>query len=203
MKEDFSLLKVGTEVITADGYTTEIAEGYIYRPATSYFEDAWEYILSKNPAGDYTEGSAIDFDDRFVEIVSDPWLFTNNVYGDYIVLDLSKMSEDQIKWDEDYICVDVSCKPSYDRQLTDKLYPLSEVEQPRDIYDLDKDELEELYRSVEVGSVYLSDFNNHLYVDREQVMDYTEGFEQNQLEEYGEEEYEKHLTPEEFAYYIA
>ena len=202
MTEEFDLLKVGTEVITEDGYTAKIAEGYIYRPTASYLEDAWEYVLAKNPAGDYSQGDVIDFDDRFVEVVSDPWLFTNNVFGDYIVLDLSKMSEDQIKWDEDYICVDVSEKASYERELHDKLYPLSDIELPRDIHELDKDELEDLYNNITAGSLYVSDYENQYYVDSYEVCNQYERFEDYQADKYGEDKYEEYMNAKEFAYFI-
>ena len=197
MKEDFSLLKVGTQIVTDCGVLTTISEGYIYRPTSVYFEDAWECVQKQHPDWDFSEGEAFDYDYRFVGIVSDPWLFTNNVFGDYIVLDLSKMSPEEINWDEDYIRVDVS------GLLHDSLMALRDIELPRDIYELDEEELIELYNSVGVGSMYYSDYNNSFHVDRKQVCDYVEGFETAQHDEYGEEECEKHLTAAEFAYYVA
>ena len=203
MKEDFSLLKVGTQIVTDCGVLTEISEGYIYRPTSIYFKDAWECVQKQHPDWDFSDGDAIDYDNRFVEIVSDPWLFTNNVFGDYIVLDLSKMTPEEINWDEDYIRVDVSENASYERELHDSLMALRDIELPRDIYELNEDELIELYNSVGVGSMYYSDYNNSFHVDRKQVSDYVEGFETAQYDEYGEDEYEKHLTAEEFADYVA
>ena len=203
MKEDFSLLKVGTGLVTDCGVLTTISEGYIYRPTSVYFEDAWECVQKQHPDWDFSDGDAIDYDNRFVNIVSDPWLFTNNVFGDYIVLDLSKMSPEEINWDEDYIRVDVSENASYERELHDSLMALRDIELPRDICDLSEDELIELYNSVRVGSMYYSDYNNSFHVDRKQVSDYVEGFEAVQYDEYGENECEKHLTAEEFAYYVA
>ena len=203
MKEDFSLLKVGTGLVTDCGVLTTISEGYIYRPTSVYFEDAWECVQKQHPDWDFSDGDVIDYDNRFVKFISDPWLFTNNVFGDYIVLDLSKMSPEEINWDEDYIRVDVSENASYERKLHDSLMALRDIELPRDIYDLSEDELIELYNSVRVGSMYYSDYNNSFHVDRKQVSDYVEGFEAVQYDEYGENEYEKHLTAEEFAYYVA
>ncbi len=202
MKEDFNLLKVGTEVMTDRGVKTTIAEVYIYRPTNVYFDDAWDYVTEKHPDWNFDEGDPFDFDDRFVEMVSDPWLFSNDIYGDYIVLDLSKMSPDEIKWDEDYVCIDVSSNPTYARQLHDRLVPLCELELQRDITELTREELEDLYSQVSPGSIYYDDFYNDKYVDCHQVSDYTEGFEQSQFEEYGEDEYENHLTPAEFADYV-
>ena len=197
MKEDFSLLKVGAQIVTDCGVLTTISEDYIYRPTSVYFEDAWECVQKQHPDWDFSEGEAFDYDNRFVGIVSDPWLFTNNVFGDYIVLDLSKMSPEEINWDEDYVRVDVS------GLLHDSLMALRDIELPRDIHELDEEELIELYNSVGVGSMYYSDYNNSFHVDRKQVCDYVEGFETAQHDEYGEEEYEKHLTAAEFAYYVA
>ncbi len=203
MKEDFKLLKVGTEVCTDEGIVTTINEPYIYRPTSVYFEDAWQRVQEQHPNWDFSDGDVIDYDDRFVEIVSDPWLFTNNVFGDYICLDISKMKPEDINWDEDYVSIDVNENASYERELHDSLQPLWSLELPRDIYDLDGDELEELFDSVGVGSIYYSDYNNKFHVDRKQVSDYCDGFEQAQYDAYGEDEYEKHLTPEEFADYVA
>lgn len=203
MKEDFNLLKAGTEVITKRGVKTTIAEAYIYRPVDIYLDDAWDYVTGKHPDWNFEEGTPMDYDDRYVMSVSDSWFPTNSIYGDYVVLSLSEMSPDEINWDEDFVCIDVSNNPAYERELRDKIVPLYELEIERDITDLTEEELKDLYLSVSPGSMYYSDYYNDKFVDCKRVMDYIEGFESYLREEYGEAECDNHLVPEEFADYIS
>ena len=188
MKKDFELLKKPTEVIY-NGIRTKITCGVIVKLLSNYMEDIWDYLTEKYPEKDFSEGDAWDYDPRFQ-------YFEYDGFGDeYIVLNLDDMSEDDIDWESDYVLIDNSKIPSYVQDLN-KIVCLTDIDVAHNIYDLNDEQLKELHGEVRIGSMYYSDYNNSFFIDRSELMDYCESYEE-WLEEKGIED-----SPDEFSYYM-
>lgn len=71
---------------------------------------------------------------------------------------------------------------------------LEDIDKMRSITSLTKEELVELASHISFGSIYLSDYNNRMFVDRDEVYSYSEGY----LGEIGDED----PIPEGFAKYV-
>lgn len=189
MKKDFELLKKPTEVIY-NGIRTKITGGgVIVKLLSNYMEDIWDYLTEKYPEKDFSEGEAWDYDPRFQYFEYD------GVGDEYIVLNLDDMSEDDIDWDSDYVLIDTSDIPSYVQDLN-KIVELSDIDISHDVRELTDEQLKELRGMVSIGSIYLADFNNPFFIDRNELSSYCETYEE-WLEEKGIED-----SPEEFSYYI-
>ena len=175
MKKYFELLKQPTEVVY-NGIVTKIESYRIYRPS-------WVY-----------EGT----DEEANATLKD---FYDSTLTHFYELDVNQMTPDMIDWEYDYVRIDTSDIPDYLRDINE-IVCLTDIEVPRDIHDLSRDELISLRKQICIGSDYFSDFNNDFFVPRADVMSESESFLNEQFEEYGESEYENHLTPEEFADYV-
>ena len=175
MKKDFELLKNATEVIH-NGIRTKIESYRIYRPS-------WAY-----------EGT----DEEANATLRD---FYDSLGTHFYVLEVNQMTPDMIDWEYDYVRIDTNDISSYLRDLNE-IVSLTDIDVPRSIYDLSRDELISLRKQICIGSDYYSDFNNDMFVPRDEVLDASEGFLNFQYEEYGEEECDEHLTAEEFADYF-
>lgn len=57
-----------------------------------------------------------------------------------------------------------------------ELAPLSDIDAPRCITDLSREELMDMGKYIAFGSMYLSDFNNGYFVPRDEVCSYVEGY---------------------------
>lgn len=189
MKKDFELLKRDTEVIY-NGIRTKITGGgVIVKLLSNYMEDVWDYLTEKYPEKDFSDGDAWDYDPRFQ-------YFEYDSFGDeYIVLNLDDMSEDDIDWESDYVLIDNSKIPSYVQDLN-KIVCLTDIDVAHNIYDLTDEQLKELHGEVRIGSMYYSDYNNSFFLDRSELIDYCESYEE-WLEEKGIED-----SPDEFSYYM-
>lgn len=113
-------------------------------------------------------------------------------------LDVERMTSDMIEWKFDYVRIDTSDIPLYLRDLNE-IVNLTDIDLPHSLSDLSRDELIALRRQIQIGSMYLSDFNNDYFIDRDELCAESESFLDSQMEKYGADEYESHLTPEEFA----
>ena len=171
MKNDFCLLKKGTEIVLDNGIKTTIASNELLKEDFSY---KW----SKD-------------DERVISTITDE-------YGDhYAILDLEKLTPEDIDWTNDSIFVPKEdCKVNRYQDVY-----LSDVELPREIGELDRESLKEMRDSVGIGSIYTSDFNNEFFVDRNVVMATTEDFYEKQKQKYGDK-VDEHLSGEEFANFV-
>lgn len=171
MKNDFCLLKKGTEIVLDNGIKTTIASNELLKEDFSY---KW----SKD-------------DERVISTITDE-------YGDhYAILDLEKLTPEDIDWTNDSIFVPKEdCKVNRYQDVY-----LSDVELPREIGELDRESLKEMRDSVCIGSIYTSDFNNEFFVDRNVVMATTEDFYEKQKQKYGDK-VDEHLSGEEFADFV-
>lgn len=156
MKNDFCLLKKGTEIVLDNGIKTTIASNELLKEDFSY---KW----SKD-------------DERVISTITDE-------YGDhYAILDLEKLTPEDIDQTNDSIFVPKEdCKVNRYQDVY-----LSDVELPREIGELDRESLKEMRDSVCIGSIYTSDFNNEFFVDRNVVMATTEDFYEKQKQKYGD-----------------
>lgn len=189
MKKDFELLKKPTEVIY-NGIRTKITGGgVIVKLLSNYMEDVWDYLTEKYPEKDFSDGEAWDYDPRFQYFEYD------GVGDEYVVLNLDDMSEDDIDWDSDYALIDNSMIPSYVQDLN-KIVELSDIDISHDVRELTDEQLKELRGMVCIDSIYLADFNNPFFIDRSELSDYCEAYDE-WLEEKGIED-----SPEEFSYYM-
>lgn len=175
MTKDFELLKKDTEVIY-NGIVTEIESYRIFRPS-------WVY-----------EGT----DEEAKATLRD---FYDSTGTHFYELDVSMMSPDMIDWEHDNVRIDTSDIPLYLRDLNE-IVPLTDVDLPRSIYDLSREELISLRNHICIGSDYFSDYNNDYFIPRDELLSESESFLNSQLEEYGERDYEEHLTADEFADYF-
>lgn len=175
MTKDFELLKKPTDVIY-NGICTSIESYRIYRPS-------WAYEGTDEEA----EATLRDFYD--------------SMGTHFYELNLAQMTPDMVDWEYDYVRIDTSDIPDYVRDLNE-IVSLTDVDVPRDIYDLSRDELVSLRNQICIGSDYYSDFNNDQFVPRDEVMSESEDFLRHQIEEYGEVGCDEHLTAEEFADYF-
>lgn len=171
MKNDFCLLKKGTEIVLDNGIKTTIASNELLKEDFSY---KWS-----------------EDDERVISTITDE-------YGDhYAILDLEKLTPEDIDWTNDSIFVSKEdCKVNRYQDVY-----LSDVELPREIGELDRDSLKEMRDSVCIGSIYTSDFNNEFFVDRNVVMATTEDFYEKQKQKYGDK-VDEHLSGEEFADFV-
>ena len=130
-------------------------------------------------------------DERVISTITDE-------YGDhYAILDLEKLTPEDIDWTNDSIFVPKEdCKVNRYQDVY-----LSDVELPREIGELDRESLKEMRDSVCIGSIYTSDFNNEFFVDRNVVMATTEDFYEKQKQKYGDK-VDEHLSGEEFANFV-
>ena len=182
-------MKKPTEVIY-NGIRTKITGGgVIVKLMSNYMEDIWDYLTEKYPEEDFSEGDAWDYDPRFQYFEYD------GVGDEYIVLSLDDMSENDIDWEYDYVLIDTSDIPSYLQDLN-RIVRLTDIDVAHDIYDLTDEQLKELHGEVCIGSMYYSDYNNSFFIDRSELSDYCESYEE-WLEEKGIED-----SPEEFSYYM-
>ena len=156
---------------------------------SNYMEDIWDYLTEKYPEKDFSDGEAWDYDPRFQYFEYD------GVGDEYIVLSLDDMSENDIDWEYDYVFIDTSDIPSYLQDLN-KIVCLTDIDVAHNIYDLTDEQLKELRREVRIGSMYYSDYNNSFFIDRSELSDYCESYEE-WLEEKGIED-----SPDEFSYYM-
>ena len=189
MKKDFELLKKPTEVIY-NGIRTKITCGVIVKLLSNYMEDIWDYLTEKYPEKDFSDGEAWDYDPRFQYFKYD------EVGEEYIVLSLDEMSEKDIDWEYDYVLVDTSAFPTYERWTMDSIICLSDVDVAHDIHDLTDEQLQELRGEVCIGSYFSSDYNNSFFLDRSELSCYCDSYDE-WLEEKGIED-----SPEEFSYYM-
>ena len=189
MKKDFELLKKPTEVIY-NGIRTKITCGVIVKLLSNYMEDIWDYLTEKYPEKDFSEGEAWDYDPRFQYFKYD------EVGEEYIVLSLDEMSEKYIDWEYDYVLVDTSAFPTYERWTMDSIICLTDVDVAHDIHDLTDEQLQELRGEVCIGSYFSSDYNNSFFLDRSELSCYCDSYDE-WLEEKGIED-----SPEEFSYYM-
>ena len=189
MKKDFELLKKPTEVIY-NGIRTKITGGVIVKLLSNYMEDIWDYLTEKYPEKDFSEGEAWDYDPRFQYFKYD------EVGEEYIVLSLDEMSEKDIDWEYDYVLVDTSAFPTYERWTMDSIICLSDVDVAHDIHDLTDEQMQELRGEVCICSYFSADYNNSFFIDRSELIGYCERYEE-WLEEKCIED-----SPEEFSYYI-
>ena len=182
-------MKKPTEVIY-NGIRTKITGGgVIVKLLSNYMEDIWDYLTEKYPDEDFSDGEAWDYDPRFQ-------YFEYDSFGDeYIVLNLDDMSEDDIDWESDYVLIDNSMIPSYVQDLN-KIVELSDIDISHDVRELTDEQLKELRGMVCIGSIFLADFNNPFFIDRSELIDYCESYDE-WLEEKGIED-----SPEEFSYYM-
>ena len=189
MKKDFELLKKPTEVIY-NGIRTKITCGVIVKLLSNYMEDIWDYLTEKYPEKDFSEGEAWDYDPRFQYFKYD------EVGEEYIVLSLDEMSEKYIDWEYDYVLVDTSAFPTYERWTMDSIICLTDVDVAHDIHDLTDEQLQELRGEVCIGSYFSADYNNSFFLDRSELSCYCDSYDE-WLEEKGIED-----SPEEFSYYM-
>ena len=190
MTKDFELLKKPTEVIY-NGIRTKITGGgVIVKLLSNYMEDIWDYLTEKYPEKDFSEGEAWDYDPRFQYFKYD------EVGEEYIVLSLDEMSEKDIDWEYDYVLVDTSAFPTYERWTMDSIICLTDVDVAHDIHDLTDEQLKELRGEVCIGSYFSADYNNSFFLDRSELICYCDSYDE-WLEEKGIED-----SPEEFSYYI-
>lgn len=120
----------GTEIVLDNGIKTTIASNELLKEDFSY---KW----SKD-------------DERVISTITDE-------YGDhYAILDLEKLTPEDIDWTNDSIFVPKEdCKVNRYQDVY-----LSDVELPQEIGELDRESLKEMRDSVCIGSIYTSDFNN-------------------------------------------
>lgn len=189
MKKDFELLKKPTEVIY-NGIRTKITGGVIVKLLSNYMEDIWDYLTEKYPEKDFSEGEAWDYDPRFQYFKYD------EVGEEYIVLSLDEMSEKDIDWEYDYVLVDTSAFPTYERWTMDSIICLTDIDVENSIYDLTDEQLRELRGEVCIGSYFSADYNNSFFLDRSKLSCYCDSYDE-WLEEKGIED-----SPEEFSYYM-
>lgn len=189
MKNDFELLKNPTEVIY-NGIRTKIAGGVIVKLLSNYMEDIWDYLTDKYPGKYFSDGDAWDYDPRFQYFKYD------EVGEEYIVLSLDEMSEKDIDWEYDYVLVDTSSFPTYERWTMDSIICLTDVDVAHDIHDLTDEQLQELRGEVCIGSYFSADYNNSFFIDRSELSCYCDSYDE-WLEEKGIED-----SPEEFSYYM-
>ena len=189
MKKDFELLKKPTEVIY-NGIRTKINGGVIVKLMSNYMEDIWDYLTEKYPEKDFSDGEAWDYDTRFQYFKYD------EVGEEYIVLSLDEMSEKDIDWEYDYVLVDTSAFPTYERWTIDSIICLTDVDVAHDIHDLTDDQLQELRGEVCIGSYFSADYNNSFFIDRSELSCYCDSYDE-WLEDKGIED-----SPEEFSYYM-
>ena len=188
MKKDFELLKKPTEVIY-NGIRTKITGGgVIVKLLSNYMEDIWDYLTEKYPDEDFSDGDAWDYDPRFQYFKYD------EVGEEYIVLSLDEMSEKDIDWEYDYVLVDASAFPTYERWTMDSIICLTDVDVAHDIHDLTDEQLQELRGEVCIGSYFSADYNNSFFIDRSELSCYCDSYDE-WLEENGVED-----SPEEFSY---
>lgn len=90
----------------------------------------------------------------------------------------------------------------YDEDFIEEIREEDEANKPRHIYELTEDELQELFCQVKgnLGSMYISDYQNSLRVDEHEVYDYMEGYTDELDEEYGDDWY-SHANSADFAEY--
>lgn len=181
-------MKKDTEVIY-NGIRTKITGGVIVKLLSNYMEDIWDYLTEKYPEKDFSEGEAWDCDPRFQYFEYD------GIGDEYIVLSLDDMSENDIDWEYDYVLIDTSDIPSYLQDLN-RIVCLTDIDVAHNIYDLTDEQLKELRGEVRIGSMYYSDYNNSFCLDRSELSDYCDSYEE-WLEEEGIED-----SPEEFSYYM-
>lgn len=189
MKKDFELLKKPTEVIY-NGIRTKITGGVIVKLLSNYMEDIWDYLTEKYPEKDFSEGDAWDYDPRFQYFKYD------EVGEEYIVLSLDEMSEKDIDWEYDYVLVDTSAFPTYERWTMDSIICLTDVDVAHDIHDLTDEQLQELRGEVCIGSYFSADYNNSFFLDRSELIGYCDSYDE-WLDDKGIED-----SPEEFSYYM-
>ena len=171
MKNDFCLLKKGTEIVLDNGIKTTIASNELLKEDFSY---KWS-----------------EDDERVISTITDEY------GGHYAILDLEKLTPEDIDWTNDSIFVPKEdCKVNRYQDVY-----LSDVELPREIGELDRESLKEMRDSVCIGSIYTSDFNNEFFVDRNVVMATTEDFYEKQKQKYGDK-VDEHLSGEEFANFV-
>lgn len=189
MKKDFELLNKPTEVIY-NGIRTKITGGVIVKLLSNYMEDIWDYLTEKYPEKDFSDGEAWDYDPRFQYFKYD------EVGEEYIVLSLDEMSEKDIDWEYDYVLVDTSAFPTYERWTMDSIICLTDVDVAHDIHDLTDEQLKELRGEVCIGSCFSADYNNSFFLDRSELSCYCDSYDE-WLEEKGIDD-----SPEEFSYYM-
>ncbi len=189
MRKDFELLKKKTEVIV-NGIRTKLDGEFIARAYNEYMDDVWEYLQDRFPDKAFSEGEPWDYDPRFDH-------FEYDEFGKlYICLNIDLMKEDEVNWETDCVFVDTSPFPTGERWDFDKIQCLPDIDTPAWIFDLSDEELQELRGEISLGSIYLADYNNSMFIDRNELSDYCERYDA-WLDEEGLED-----SPEIFAHYI-
>lgn len=171
MKKDFSLLQYGTTVVLDNGIKTTIVEDEILKQDN-------EILFNED-------------DERVRKVFTDE-------YGDrYVILDLKKLAPEDIDWCNDSVFVDQSpCKVNRYGDVF-----LSDIDVPQDIKQYDDEALKELRNSITIGSIYLSDYNNDLFIDRSLLLEICDSFIEWQEVIYGKEA-DEHLGEDDFIKYI-
>lgn len=91
---------------------------------------------------------------------------------------------------------------TYDDDFINGIIEEDEANKPRHIYELTDNELQELFCQVKghLGSIYLSDYQNDLRVDENEVCEYMDDYTDGLYEEYGDDWY-SHANAADFADY--
>lgn len=121
-------------------------------------------------------------------------------FGDeYAALDANKIKEGDFCWDDVYVELDE--EPIH---VTNQwhVYSHESIDTPQSLGDLSYDEAKQLRSQVCIGSCYLADFENSFGIDRNDVSEACEAFQERQEDIYGEDEADDHLTADEFAEFI-
>lgn len=189
MKKDFELLTTYGAEFIVDGIRTTIDCDFLVRPFENYMSDIWDYLEKKFPMEDFKD-YPWDIDPRFER-------FEYDEFGTkYVVLNMGSMQKNEVDWEFDCVFVNTDDFPSYERWKFDSIRPLNEIDTPKDVRELTDEQLKELRGMVSIGSIYLADYNNSFFVDRDELSSYCGSYDE-WLEEKGIED-----SPEEFSYYM-
>ena len=136
---------------------------------------------------DYTTGRIpYEIKEEIVEIIGRPRDVDTKRF---VSLDAAYLFEDEIE-------VKVKIKDGYFAYVK-----LENLEPYRTIRELGEEEIAALWKQINRGSMYVSDYNNDLGVPSRMAMDFYEGFYEMICDEYGEENAEEYDTVEGFCEY--
>ena len=108
----------------------------------------------------------------------------------------------EMQWNRMHVGLLCLVGMTYDEDFINEIREEDEASRPRHIYELTDTELQELFCQVKrnLGSMYISDYQNDLRVDEHEVYDYMEGYTDELDEEYGDDWY-SHANSADFAEY--
>lgn len=108
----------------------------------------------------------------------------------------------EMQWNRMHVGEFCQIGMTYDEYFIDEIREEDEANKPRHIYELTEDELQELFCQVKghLGSIYLSDYQNDLRVDENEVCEYMDDYTDGLYEEYGDDWY-SHADAADFAEY--